>query len=272
MLRGLALAAACVLAALAAGRTARALVAELPAAAAIAAFAAFYGVVRALLASYSTGAREGWLGALPVARAVRERSAAALALVLGAAFGLGLFVAAVAAGGRAAAIPFAPTLAIGLAAGLAAWAATRSMRSPRARTTRRGPASRARIAPRLAFGPAWPRSDTMPHLALWQRVRTASRWRSAGRAWQFGLLALALPRNTAVLHGVVFVATVGVASWWLTMVAASLDAYREARALLAALAHDRRVLAGAALRYPVLATGGAVALLALAYTLAWWQA
>ena len=249
------------------GRLARGAAAILPTAAAIAAFATIYGFVRAALACHSVSAREGWLGALPVERAVRERGAAALALGLGAACSVALFGAMAAAGGPDALPTAAATIALGLVASLVAWGATLRLRSVRGRDPEARPSMRR--VPRLAFAPSWPRSPAVPHLALWQRIRTASRWRSAGRAWQIGALALALPRNTAVLHGVVLLVVVAAALWWLTMVAASLRVHAEARSLLEPLPQDRRTLARSALRYPVIGSVFAAGIILLASATAW---
>lgn len=262
---------AAVLIALLIGHAFRRAAASLPAAAAIAGFAAIYGLVRATLVRYSTAAREGWLGALPVARATRERSAAVLAGVAGGACCAIALGAAAAAGAGAGAPPIVATLAIGFGASLAAWLATRSLRGPQAQASNAASRrERARAVPRLAFAPTWPRSPAYPNLALWQRVRSVARWRSAGRAWQLGALALALPRNTAWLDGVAFIVSVAALLWWIAMATASRSAQVDARALLAALAHDPRALARASLRYPSLATAGVAAVVALALGLAQW--
>jgi hypothetical protein len=227
----------------AAGLPAR--VADAPLVPTILMFALAYVAARAAVATNERQMRHGFTAALPVGDAARRRTSLLFALVAAG-------VARLAVG-----VPFAfapvdvPTTfdAATLLAALVAWLATR--RWSAAQRTYDNPALHQ--VPKLFFASRTPVSRRFPHLPRWQRLRATAHWRTTGRAWQLGAIALLLPRNAGIIILAMLV-VLGTMLWWSVMMRAAVSVLLDARALLAALHVDRVALAREALRYPAVAT------------------
>lgn len=103
------------------------------------------------------------------------------------------------------------------------------------------------------WSPPWPRSSHAPHVFDWQRREALLRWRRGGSAWLVGIVVALTPggADPRVVAGLVLMA--GMAGWFGTVLHASGDVARDARATLRATPMSGMRLRRATLGYPVFA-------------------
>ena len=213
-------------------------------------FALVYLIARAVATTSERDMRFGMTAALPVTDAVRRRTSLVFAVLAG---GLLRLVVGLPFAFGAGDIPASFDIAALLGAVLA-WLTTR--RWSTAQRVRNNPALHQ--VPKLFFANRTPTSRAVPHLPLWQRLRATAHWRTTGRAWQLGAIALLLPRNAGI-YVLVMLVILGTMLWWTVMLRAAVSVVLDARALLAALHVDHGRLMRESSRYP--AMGSAIAAL-----------
>lgn len=220
------------------------------------AFAAFgFAMCRSASLDLQQELRLGWWGAMPVPAQATRRSLRLHAAVqtLFANVVVGAVLLGIVALSRRSTewlLPLWTTASGGLCAGalLGYASARRQRREARQKTSRETAHSSAAWLP--LRGLDHPQLHNIPE---WQRRETVRRWRSGGRAWQLGALALLVPMGMPLLP-LLGLSLLGVSLVWFGLaLRASENTLVSAQQLCAALPLPFARFAAATLRYPLFA-------------------